>query len=116
MSEELLAAQFIGCCKRRNHAAGVCQRGAAVVPRPAIVKFLEETEERSRRSDEGRGPRLFAVQTKRGEAGGHSLTEDGRAWSRGGLPGNCSKNHVRGCGSAPARFPTVRPPGCHGDQ
>eukprot|EP00961_Rhodomonas_salina_P286694 3874272-Rhodomonas_salina.1 len=42
-----------------------------------LIKFLDETKERSSRSNEGRGPRLFAVQTKRGEAGGRRLTEKG---------------------------------------
>eukprot|EP00961_Rhodomonas_salina_P086370 1160767-Rhodomonas_salina.1 len=49
----------------------------------AVVQENAGEEERSQRSEEGLGPKLLAVQTRRAEAGGSRLTEEERSWSRG---------------------------------
>lgn len=79
MVATVAAERILAAVVRENAGGGFLQ---------TWMKFLGETEERSQRSEEGRGPKLLAVQTKRGEAGGRRLTEKEGSWSRGDLPGN----------------------------
>eukprot|EP00961_Rhodomonas_salina_P259014 3499737-Rhodomonas_salina.1 len=63
MSREILAALFVGW-----KASDVTAAPQWKVKCSTRVKFREETEERSRRSEEGRSPKPFAAHAKGGEA------------------------------------------------